>query len=69
MTLNAPLHHEEKPDITPDDPVIDTPGDAAEPGQGHVVRGIMIALICVLCVVVIFLIFKPTKNRKDRYDL
>lgn len=69
LTLNAPLHHEEKPDITPDDPVIDTPGDAAEPGQGNVVRGIMIALICVLCVVVIFLIFKPVKNRKDRYDL
>lgn len=66
---SVPLHHEEKPDITPDDPVIDTPGDAAEPGQGNVVRGIMIALICVLCVVVIFLIFKPTKNRKDRYDL
>lgn len=66
---SVPLHHEEKPDITPDDPVIDTPGDAAEPGQGNVVRGIMIALICVLCVVVIFLIFKPVKNRKDRYDL
>ncbi|HIU97932.1 MAG TPA: hypothetical protein IAB15_05560 [Candidatus Ornithoclostridium faecigallinarum] len=67
---SVPLHHEEKPDITPDDPVIDTPdGDAAEPGQGNVVRGIMIALICVLCVVVIFLIFKPTRNRKDRYDL
>lgn len=66
---SVPLHHEEKPDITPDDPVIDTPGDAAEPGQGNVVRGIMIALICVLCVVVIFLIFRPTKNRKDRYDL
>ena len=70
LTLNVPPHHEEKSDITPDDPVIDTPdGDAAEPGQGNVVRGIMIALICVLCVVVIFLIFKPTKNRKDRYDL
>ena len=40
---SVPLHHEEKPDITPDDPVIDTPGDAAEPGQGNVVRGIMIA--------------------------
>ena len=66
---SVPLHHEEKSDITPDDPVIDTPGDAAEPGQGNVVRGIMIALICVLCVVVIFLIFKPVKNRKDRYDL
>lgn len=67
---SVPLHHEEKPDITPDDPVIDTPdGDAAEPGQGNVVRGIMIALICVLCVVVIFLIFRPTRNRKDRYDL
>lgn len=66
---SVPLHHEEKPDITPDDPVIDTPGDAAEPGQGNVVRGIMIALICVLCVVVIFLIFRPVKNRKDRYDL
>lgn len=66
---SVPLHHEEKPDITPDDPVIDTPGDAAEPGQGNVVRGIMIALICVLCVLVIFLIFKPVKNRKDRYDL
>lgn len=70
LTLNAPLHHQEKPDITPDDPLVDTPnGDATEPGQGNVVRGIMIALICVLCVVVIFLIFKPTKNRKDRYDL
>lgn len=67
---SVPLHHEEKSDITPDDPVIDTPdGDAAEPGQGNVVRGIMIALICVLCVVVIFLIFRPTRNRKDRYDL
>ena len=67
---SVPLHHEEKSDITPDDPVIDTPdGDAAEPGQGNVVRGIMIALICVLCVVVIFLIFRPVKNRKDRYDL
>ena len=67
---SVPLHHQEKPDITPDDPLVDTPnGDAAEPGQGNVVRGIMIALICVLCVVVIFLIFKPTKNRKDRYDL
>lgn len=67
---SVPLHHQEKPDITPDDPLVDTPnGDATEPGQGNVVRGIMIALICVLCVVVIFLIFKPTKNRKDRYDL
>lgn len=67
---SVPPHHEEKSDITPDDPVIDTPdGDAAEPGQGNVVRGIMIALICVLCVVVIFLIFRPVKNRKDRYDL
>lgn len=67
---SVPLHHQEKPDITPDDPLVDTPnGDAAEPGQGNVVRGIMIALICVLCVVVIFLIFKPTRNRKDRYDL
>ena len=67
---SVPLHHQEKPDITPDDPLVDTPnGDAAEPGQGNVVRGIMIALICVLCVVVIFLIFKPVKNRKDRYDL
>ena len=67
---SVPLHHEEKSDHTSDDPVIDTPdGDAAEPGQGNVVRGIMIALICVLCVVVIFLIFKPVKNRKDRYDL
>lgn len=67
---SVPLHHEEKSDHTSDAPVIDTPdGDAAEPGQGNVVRGIMIALICVLCVVVIFLIFKPTKNRKDRYDL
>lgn len=67
---SVPLHHEEKSDHTSDDPVIDTPdGDAAEPGQGNVVRGIMIALICVLCVVVIFLIFRPTKNRKDRYDL
>ena len=70
LTLNVPLHHEEKSDHTSDDPVIDTPdGDAAEPGQGNVVRGIMIALICVLCVVVIFLIFRPTRNRKDRYDL
>ena len=67
---SVPLHHEEKSDHTSDDPVIDTPdGDAAEPGQGNVVRGIMIALICVLCVVVIFLIFRPVKNRKDRYDL
>ena len=67
---SVPLHHEEKSDHTSDDPVIDTPdGDAAEPGQGNVVRGIMIALICVLCVVVIFLIFRPTRNRKDRYDL
>ena len=67
---SVPLHHEEKSDHTSDDPVIDTPdGDATEPGQGNVVRGIMIALICVLCVVVIFLIFRPTKNRKDRYDL
>lgn len=67
---SVPLHHQEKPDITPDDPLVDTPnGDATEPGQGNLVRGIMIALICVLCVVVIFLIFKPTKNRKDRYDL
>ena len=67
---SVPLHHQEKPDITPDDPLVDTPnGDATEPGQGNVVRGIMIALICVLCVVVIFLIFKPTRNRKDRYDL
>lgn len=67
---SVPLHHQEKPDITPDDPLVDTPnGDATEPGQGNVVRGIMIALICVLCVVVIFLIFKPVKNRKDRYDL
>ena len=67
---SVPLHHQEKPDITPDDPLVDTPnGDATAPGQGNVVRGIMIALICVLCVVVIFLIFKPVKNRKDRYDL
>ena len=67
---SVPLHHEEKSDHTSDDPVIDTPdGDAAEPGQGNVARGIMIALICVLCVVVIFLIFRPVKNRKDRYDL
>ena len=66
---SVPPHHEEKPDDPVDDPVIDTPGDVDTPGQGNVVRGIMIALICVLCVVVMFLIFKPVKNRKDRYDL